>query len=229
MAILQRLVDDDIGQLVDKAVVFRQRDKHAGGDQPVFRMLPAGQRLHPHPLAGRKADLGLIPGQQLIVVEGAFELVHREDEAIVLARGGRLGCPGVDQLAQPLRAGGFLDATQHMETIGRAHAQHGLHHVIFQRAGEDDAAPKATQREAAQQRHAIHAGHPQIAEQDVDSVALAQRQGFDAVCGLQQLLITERPDLVHQGLALKTVILDHHDDQLVCRSTHRATIPFHVQ
>ena len=40
-------------------------------------MLPAGQRLHPHPLAGRKADLGLIPGQQLIVVEGAFELGRR--------------------------------------------------------------------------------------------------------------------------------------------------------
>ncbi len=66
-----------------------------------------------------------------------------------MPEGADLGAQESNQLAQSLRAGRFLDATQHMETIGRAHAQHSLHHVIFQRAGEDYAAPKATQREAA--------------------------------------------------------------------------------
>ena len=139
-----------------------------------------------------------------------------------------LRAPGPDQLADLLLAGGLLDAPQHLQAIGGAHAQHGLDHVILQRAGENDAAAKAAEGEAAQQRHAIHARHAQIAKQDVDLMTLAHGQRLHPVLRLQQGSVTEPADLVHQRLALEGVIFHHHDHQLMLCLVHRAIIQFHL-
>ena len=134
----------------------------------------------------------------------------------------------VHQLGDLLMTGGFVDAPQHLQAVGAAHAQHGVDHIVFQCAAQHYAAAKATQGEATQQGHAIHARHPQIAEQDIDLMVLTLGQRLLSVLGFQQVAVAKPADLVHQGLALEVVILHHHDRQLMPCAIHRAITPFHL-
>ncbi len=90
MAIAQRLADDHLGQLIDEAVVFRQRNEAGRRDEAVLRVLPARQRLHADPLAGAEAHLGLIPGQQLILLQRQAQLIQGQAVAVFLL--GSLRC-----------------------------------------------------------------------------------------------------------------------------------------
>ena len=139
-----------------------------------------------------------------------------------------LGLPGADQLRDLLMARRFVDTPQHLQAVGTAHAQYGVDHIVLQCAAQHYAAAKTAQREATQQGHAIHAGHPQIAKQDVDLVVLALGQCLLPVLSLQQVSVAKSADLMHQGLALEVVILHHHDHPLMPCTIHRAITPFHL-
>ncbi|MNF49242.1 hypothetical protein D3C84_305080 [compost metagenome] len=208
--------------------MLRQRDEAGRRDEPILGVLPAGERLHADPLTVFKAHLGLIPGQQLVLLQGPAQLIQTQAVAVLLLAARLLGLPGADQLGYLLMTGGFVDAPQHLQAVGAAHAQHGVDHIVFQRAAQHYAAAKATQGEATQQGHAIHARHPQIAEQDVDLMVLTLGQRLLSVLGFQQVAVAKPADLVHQGLALEVVILHHHDHQLMPCTIHRAITPFHL-
>ena len=186
MTVTQRLADDHLGQLIDEAVVLRQGNEAHRRDEAVVRVLPTGKRLHADPVPRAKTHLGLIPGQQLILLQRPAQLIQRQAVAIFLLGPLLLWAPGADQLADLLLAGGLFDAPKHLQAIGGAHPQHGLDHVIFQCTGEDDTSTKAPEGQTAQQRHAIHAGHAQIAKQNVDLMALTHCQCLHAILSLQQ-------------------------------------------
>ncbi len=104
---------------------------------------------------------------------------------VLLLTARHLGTPGRDQLGDLLGRGGLVDASQHLQTIGPAHAQHGIDHIVLQGAAQHYAAAKPAKREATQQGHAIHTWHAQIAEQDVHLMVLAQSQCLLSVLCLQ--------------------------------------------
>ncbi|MNH22007.1 hypothetical protein D3C79_818460 [compost metagenome] len=228
MAVAQRLADDHLGQGIHEPVMLRQRDEAGRRDEAVLRMLPAGERLHADPMTVLEAHLGLIPGPQLILLQGPAQIVQGEVVAVLLLAAHLLGPPEIDQLRDLLLAGGLVDTPEHLQAVGAAHPQHGIDHVVFQGAAQHYAAAKAAEGEPAQQGHAIHAGHAQIAKQDVDLMVLALGQRRFTVLGLQQVAVAKPAELMHQGLALEVVILHHHDHPFVPCTIHRAITPFHL-
>ena len=74
-----RRAPDIVVQLADQAVVLKQGNKHAGADQPQFRVLPAHQRFR----AGQDGDLGpdvefrLIENTELLFLDGTVEILDQ--------------------------------------------------------------------------------------------------------------------------------------------------------
>ncbi|MNG86601.1 hypothetical protein D3C79_453830 [compost metagenome] len=210
LQIPQALLDEALGQGADEAALLGQGDEARGRYHAKGRVQPAGQRLHPQQLAGGEAHLGLIPGHDFsLICQRPGQLGDLDERACPRLLQAVIRYPVGEQLGEPPLAGGFIQTAEHPQAIGVAHAPHRLDHVLLEGAHQYDATAKPVQGEAAQQCHAIHTGHAQIAEEDIYLLLLAQGQRCLAIRGLQRYPVTQGLDLVHQYLALKGVVFHH--------------------
>ncbi len=91
------LLHQGLGHQDDEAALLRQRDEEIRSDQPLAVMLPAHQHLAAVQLATLADDDGLQIGDELLLDDGASELLGRGRDMAPPAVGGEAGQPSQEQ------------------------------------------------------------------------------------------------------------------------------------
>ena len=192
----------------------------------------AGQR---RPVAGGPAehrarlDRAEPPGRELDAgaqAHGDALLAQRRGPRIV-ARRGRLGrgarCRAVqpDGLQQPARRQRLADRAEHLQAVAARGRLGRAQDAVVEAARDDDRRAAVQLGDVAQELDTVHAGHVEVADDDVRArVGAEQRERALAVGGLEQLARAEVREDLQRRAALELVVLDDH---------HRAVGQRHVR
>ncbi|MCY1429604.1 hypothetical protein D9M71_455260 [compost metagenome] len=194
-----------------QAVKLERGEEHARQQHPVLGVHPAHQCLGGDDATIGQGLLGLKPGLQLTVVEGI------EDRLALEARSG-LGLRGIAQahelIGQAAQGGGldrFRDQADDLHSQVARH-QAGRHQHTPRGCTHDcQGWPAAQGCQALDELHAIHAGHQQVGEDQVELTPFQARERFGAIACHLQMEITQFAEQVLQVQVLEGVVFDNQN------------------
>ena len=130
--------------------------------------------------------------------------------------GGGRGRAEMAQHGIELRARGRLfDGADHADAVGLSHRRGGGEKDAVERAHEDHGHLKLALADAADELHAVHLGHLQIGDDDVDGLAGAIQDGERLVPGgrLEDAGRAHAGERPRQQIALVVVVVDDQEAQ----------------
>ena len=214
-AIARALGQDRPGELADLRVVFQQAQEGIRQDDPVARMPPPGQCFRTLDATGAQFDLGLVERLELVRAQSRQDLVQGKGRrSRPRAFGIRLGPPVQgDQFRQLLLREGFLDRAQQAHAVRRAHRLDGVEQGPVQAAGDDQRGADARLPEAPDERQAVHAGHVDVGDDDVEGVLQfpGDLHGGAAILGLVHARGAQVLEHLHEHAALELVVFGHQE------------------
>ncbi len=183
----RRLAQHHPGEVVDQSVHLHRPDELVGRDDAALRVTPANHRLRALDPPGRELDLGLEERPELVagqaradppdgerlavgrrVVQRVGDLVAGEQRPAEAGadHGGRV--VEIDQGLQPGRGDRLLDDPEDPDAERPGHVLDRGQQPAVERAGQDDRGRDAGLAQVAHELHAVHAGHVEIADDEVD-------------------------------------------------------------
>ena len=116
-----------------------------------------------------------------------------------------------DDLQQAPRRERLADRAEHLKAIAAGGRLRGAQDALVKPARDDDRRARVQLGDMAQELDAVHAGHVEIADDDVrPRLGAEQRQRALAVGGLEQLPRAEVGEDLQRRAALEVVVLDDH-------------------
>jgi hypothetical protein len=177
---------------------------------------PARERFRADELAGGHVHLGLEEGLELPRAKAGDHLRHRNRGGGHALTAGGHDAVARDQVAELLGRGGLFDGAEEIHPVGGGHGFDGRDQVAVEGARQDHRHLRARLAHVADELHAVHLGHVEIAHDDVHRAAGLEEnvERGPSVGGLEHLERAEGGQHPNEGAALELVVLGDQEPQL---------------
>ena len=214
---------DAIGQLVDESVLFRHCHEPVRRNRPESRTVPAGERLDPDDTTGGDLGLGLIDRKHFAVSQRLLEILRHRLLAGPFLRQRVRRPPARHQIRQSLQPNRLLQRAEHREVARSRQAFRYPKQLGILAAHQYHGPGEALVRQLTKELDTVHAGHVEVAENQIDGMIRARQQRQSSSCGVHggHLRMTGRFQDMDGSLEAERVIIDDKHSTDRYGSSHR--------